>query len=223
MTRPDTRSLRLALALALVGLAPGFLVGCSDSASPSDGPGAAEAGLPDGGGADAGAPPADAAPAADAALDATPPVDGAPDAAPPADAAVACNTVPNGGATVTLVRVPQAPPAPTGGTIADGTYVLTSLVQYTGPGGASGPTSMMVRMSMRIGGGRLDLVQNTGSGDQTLTYDLATMPAMNLLTITPTCPSAGPPQPSLYSASPTELRAYGNGQTSSPLYVLTKQ
>ncbi len=55
------------------------------------------------------------------------------------DAGAACNVLTQIGDLVTITRVASAPPVLTGGgPIPGGTYVLTSLVVYTGPGGATG-------------------------------------------------------------------------------------
>jgi hypothetical protein len=52
-----------------------------------------------------------------------------------------CNALVNAGPQVTLVNVPQDPPAGKGGTIALGLYYLTKWEAYTGQGGASGATT----------------------------------------------------------------------------------
>src|SRR5262249_50503515 len=55
------------------------------------------------------------------------------------DAATACNALDDGVAPVaSTTQLAQAAPAPKGGTIADGLYVLTSVNTYTGVGGATG-------------------------------------------------------------------------------------
>ena len=53
-----------------------------------------------------------------------------------------CNSVVNGAPTVSLAAVAQNPPAPTGGMIPNGTYYLTQMTQYTGPGGSTVPTTV---------------------------------------------------------------------------------
>lgn len=54
----------------------------------------------------------------------------------------ACNTVPNNGPTVTVREVEMAAPRPLGGTITDGTYVLSATTLYLAPGVPPTPTNM---------------------------------------------------------------------------------
>lgn len=56
------------------------------------------------------------------------------------NAVVACNVLALSGPEVPATRVAAVAPVPAGGAIADGVYVLTSWKEYTGPGGATGPT-----------------------------------------------------------------------------------
>jgi hypothetical protein len=58
-----------------------------------------------------------------------------------------CVVVPNTASDVTLVQVPTAPPATTGGTIRDGVYYLTAVKNYSGPGGPSGPDPAVLQSS----------------------------------------------------------------------------
>jgi hypothetical protein len=46
-----------------------------------------------------------------------------------------CNTLVNSAPVVVSARVAQDPPTPTGGTLIEGTYFLTSCIDYSGPGG----------------------------------------------------------------------------------------
>jgi hypothetical protein len=58
-----------------------------------------------------------------------------------------CVVVPNTASDVTLVQVPTAVPAATGGTIRDGVYYLTAVTNYSGPGGPSGPDPAVTQRS----------------------------------------------------------------------------
>src|SRR5262249_52661948 len=51
-----------------------------------------------------------------------------------------CNALVNVGAPVSGTLVAAAPPTANGGSVADGTYVLTKYQVYTGAGGPTGPT-----------------------------------------------------------------------------------
>lgn len=111
-------ALAASLALSLVGFAciskshPATISGDTDSGSSIPGPGG-------GGGGSSG----------------TPGVDGS--------TAGACNNVSlTTFAAVTQLEAAEAAPVPIGGTILDGTYVLTKDTIYTGPGGATGSTGM---------------------------------------------------------------------------------
>jgi len=50
-------------------------------------------------------------------------------------AAPPCNTLVNAAPVVVSARLAQDPPTPTGGTLVEGTYFLTSCIDYSGPGG----------------------------------------------------------------------------------------
>ena len=54
-----------------------------------------------------------------------------------AEDAEACNEFANDGPIIMFTAVPALPPNPLGGTIADGTYELTAVNAYTGPGGST--------------------------------------------------------------------------------------
>jgi hypothetical protein len=66
----------------------------------------------------------------------------------PATAEGGCNGLGNCGTEIHVVQNPIAAPAPTGGTIAAGTYVMTTYTIYTGVGGASGTLSNWFRETM---------------------------------------------------------------------------
>ena len=61
-----------------------------------------------------------------------------------------CRRLPQLGKTVAEMKVPAPPPTPRGGTLKAGTYVVTEMTAYTGPGGATGPTGLERAWTMRI-------------------------------------------------------------------------
>lgn len=123
-----------------------------------------------------------------------PPVllDAPPDGAP--DAAAACNQLELPDPVVTVMQVAEVGPAPAGGALVPGTYVLTAATIYTGTGGASGPTTHTRREITTNDGTHYDLVQvdvdgatmsmNREAGSYTI--------AGSQLTTTKECPG-GPP------------------------------
>jgi hypothetical protein len=99
------------------------------------------------------------------------------------DAGAICNTLANTAATVTTQQVASDPPAPEGGTVADGTYTLTQVDIYTGPNGPAGPSGT-AQTTLKISG---STVQVASSGQPTTrTVDLAT--SGTSFTSTDTCP-----------------------------------
>jgi hypothetical protein len=79
----------------------------------------------------------------------------------PRDAPVACTSIALLGSLVPGTFMASAPPAATGGAIADGTYVLTGYRIYTGAGGLTGPTGQSIRTTMRLAGGAYESVSTS--------------------------------------------------------------
>src|SRR5262245_14062248 len=75
-----------------------------------------------------------------------------------------CNTIDNTGAAIAEMRVAQAMPTSTGGTLVDGTYRLSRREIFTGPGGESGPTGDTRKATLVI----------TNAATPTMTLDYAT-------------------------------------------------
>jgi hypothetical protein len=73
-----------------------------------------------------------------------------------------CNALQNVAPAVIPVWVEGAQPTPAGGTLVDGTYYLTAVSIYTGPGGVSGPTAMMRKMVL--------VISNAASGTATFQF-----------------------------------------------------
>lgn len=94
-----------------------------------------------------------------------------------------CNSLANVGSEVAEEASPTAPPEATGGTLMDGTYVLTSAILYTGAGGANGPTGAKRRMTIRLTGTAGESVFDGLGRNATF------VPNGTKLVITNTCPS----------------------------------
>jgi hypothetical protein len=90
-------------------------------------------------------------------------------------------------------------PASDGGTIVDGTYVLTSGSFYTGAGGRSGPAPDKGRAVYRFRAGRFDSFGDSGSQSGTFTT------RGNNLIVTPTCHAPGQTYFLNFSATSTTI------------------
>jgi hypothetical protein len=120
---------------------------------------------------------------------ATAPEDTAPvDTGSPVDAGV-CNTIANAGADVFTDNLAVAYPTGTftGGTVADGTYVLTKLTQYNGPGGMTGKDTIPEKQTLVVSGTTFNTVRKTGTtAEKRFASTFSVMGAE--LTTTDTCP-----------------------------------
>jgi hypothetical protein len=83
---------------------------------------------------------------------------------------------------VTLEAVAETAPSPEGGAVHDGTYVLTDAALYVGPAGSAGPTSTVLRMTIRVTGSLVERVDMKGGSSATLTVSGTTLTAKD------TCP-----------------------------------
>jgi hypothetical protein len=101
------------------------------------------------------------------------------------DGGQGCNTLVDSAQPVTIAQVAMDPPAPSGGTIADGTYELTGAIVYTGPNGPSG-TSGMAQETIAVSGSTVQVVSNGTPARRTVT--LATQSTS--FTATDTCPDS---------------------------------
>lgn len=143
------------------------------------------------------------------------------DAAPPADAGPGdadlpdvippkrCNTLANVAEEVTVMAIAEDPPPATGGRIADGVYVATSVTDYTGSGGASGPTRRRERLTAQVAGARIEnVIAENETRSSTFTSD------GNRLRILTTCPTTRTEEV-LFSASETafSVRVIQGGTT----------
>jgi hypothetical protein len=96
-----------------------------------------------------------------------------------------CNTLANIGTDVPVTTDPGPAPAMTGGTIVDGTYVLTSQVNYAGATLGSGA----LKQTFVITGNTVQVVQS-GMGGPDEHSTIIQIPSGNQLTFTYSCPTA---------------------------------
>lgn len=132
------------------------------------------------------------------------------DAAPPA-----CTTLVNVASEVSLIANASSAPPAAGGVIADGTYVVTSATLYTGPGGASGPTSQKVRMTIAIVGPRAESISDDVGRVSTLST------VGNELHSTTSCPGTGTDVVE-FTATPTSLTIHMADGAGTRVYFLDK-
>jgi hypothetical protein len=106
---------------------------------------------------------------------------------------------------VTPEMVAENPPAMTGGTITDGTYVLVGYRIYTGPGGMTGMFPNTFEMVITIAGSELKGTVKIGDEEQHYAGQLST--ASGKFDVTNTCPTAGPDEdPDPYTADGDTIR-----------------
>jgi hypothetical protein len=123
------------------------------------------------------------APLADAAGSAAEGSDASPGAA-------ACNTLVDDGAYIISQMVAADAPTLAGGAIADGTYHLTSLTFYTGPGGRTGPVRYPIRGTLVFEGSGFEIVgaeEEPGSVTERRTMTFST--SGPTITYEETCPT----------------------------------
>jgi hypothetical protein len=140
-----------------------------------------------------------------------------------AEAAAGCNDLVLDAPAVGFTYDLAAPPAPMGGTIADGTYFLTAQVLYET---ASGPTFPLGRTKAVIAG----TIWQEMSGDPepgSVNPDKRTTHALaatgTSLTLTRTCPSAGQLQSAPYTAEATRITLFVEDRAKTIGTVFTKQ
>jgi len=117
----------------------------------------------------------------------------------------ACNTLADDGPGVVPRAVASAAPNPMGGAITDGTYVLSGIVLYTGPGGSTTAPNGTFSAVTQISGGKM-LQVGTVNGTETRYASTFTTSGTTIST-NDTCPSPKSETHS-FTASTTELRIY---------------
>jgi hypothetical protein len=156
-----------------------------------------------------------------------------------------CNQLQNCGAKVYVVEVAATAPAAVGGTVVDGTYVLTDYKMYTGPSGTSGPTTGWFRQTMGIStgdaGAPADAAAADGGPTQQMDWqgvlEISSAPAVKnttgrisfhaqspfQTTIDFSCPGSAGTYTSLYSATSDQLILYGDGATGKAAITYQRQ
>lgn len=121
----------------------------------------------------------------------------------------ACSSIQNVAANVTANQVDESIPTAVGGSLVDGTYVLTATTYYTGAGGATGPTGKAQALTMKIAAGTFEQVVSDDGVPSTPTSGTITISGTGW-THANTCPFAIS-LPFTYDASPAALKLYLTG------------
>ena len=127
-----------------------------------------------------------------------------------------CNTLTNVGTVVSETTNASALPAMTGGTIVDGTYVLSSAVEYAG----STADTKTHKRTLKISGTTIQIV-NSDNGGPDVHATLSIAPSGNKMNETMTCPVAGAVTQGAYTATATTLAILKDGENLIETY--TKQ
>jgi hypothetical protein len=128
----------------------------------------------------------------------------------------ACNAISNVATPIPIGISPDAVPTMTGGTIADGTYVETTVTDY----GNDIQKTTMTQTTWVINGSTLQWVEWSNElPEARLTMSLTT--SDNALTFGLVCPASGGTIAATYTATPTELR-YITHNLPFELHVLSK-
>jgi hypothetical protein len=122
----------------------------------------------------------------------------------------ACNALQNIAAEVQEMREATDPPVATGGTWADGTYVLVRMTEHTGLGGATGPTGKTSKATIRKAGDRVEIVNNRGANSKEGTESAVVSFQGTIMTTTTVCPGTEV-DTSSYTATPNTLMVWGKG------------
>lgn len=137
------------------------------------------------------------------------------------DTAGACNALANVAEVVTTQQVAEALPSLKGGSVAEGTYVVTAVTAYTGPGGATGPkTGTTMQQTMRLAAGAFDIVRIQNGGTEKRSSG-AYSTSGTAFTLGGTCPTTSS-VPVEYDATPTTLRI-SLGSTIKEILTYTKK
>jgi hypothetical protein len=105
-----------------------------------------------------------------------------------------CSTFTLDGNTVEQAGVIGDPPTAVGGTVTDGTYVLTDDSVFVGTSGIAGPTGITAKRTIVIATGKLDDAQDLGGTGKTVTSSRTTSAYSatgSTIALTAICPSGG--------------------------------
>jgi hypothetical protein len=125
--------------------------------------------------------------------------DAAPSDARGTEGGKACNALANTAEVLQVPFVAEEAPATFGGTILDGTYVMTSAVEYTGVGGPSGSSGTTSQVTIVVSGGIVQVAAGGPPPDDHLTVSITTKGSA--LTYAYTCPKTFSEQGSFTAAS----------------------
>jgi hypothetical protein len=138
------------------------------------------------------------------------------------DGATGCTTIVNGASESTSATVKGNAPAPTGGTIADGTYFLNEFSVYDPAGTASAPSPSGLKVTLFIQGNLMLSVQELPDGSVS-TFSETFVVAGTDLNRTLTCPKAAPDLKAVYSVAGSKLTIYetdaSSGTVAGSVYV----
>jgi hypothetical protein len=160
--------------------------------------------------------------------DPAPQVQYASDGGPADGPSVACNMLVNDGPHVVPVNQPTSPPAPLGGSISDGTYVLTTYNIFIGPDGqpplqgdfwASSIMTVTSTTMQTIEGYRMGGLDHLPGTARTYTFTVSGT-AINLAE---TCPKMTPAATTDFTATPNEFRLYVSGPSWTTEEIFTKR
>jgi hypothetical protein len=105
-------------------------------------------------------------------------------------ASAACNALVDDGAYIVSQLVAADAPTLAGGAVADGTYHLTSITFYTGPGGRTGPVRYPIRSTLVFEGSSFELVGDEDTpGSVTERHTMTFSTSGPTITYEQTCPS----------------------------------
>ncbi len=123
------------------------------------------------------------------------------------DGGGACNAIVNAAPESTSATVKGAPPAPTGGKIADGTYFQTEFVLYDATADASPPEPGGLKAVLVVAGNVMNTVLDIGDGEnKTFTETFTTNGTA--LDRQLTCPKVTPDLKATYSVDGNKLTIY---------------
>jgi len=119
-----------------------------------------------------------------------------------------CNTIANVASDVAEMAVADVAPTPGGGTIVDGTYVVTAATIYTGVGGQSGATGATYRSTSVDQAGQYTYLDDGTTPPVVTAGQYVTTSATADITIVQQCPPSGVLGFKKYTASPTEFTLF---------------